>query len=76
VVLLGGAMGVGLTPLVAALDVGSHYRLPYRKMLVFTAQALTVVFVIGSYLAAEHVQVRRPRRRTGALAPHASHTPS
>jgi high-affinity iron transporter len=39
-----------------------------------TAQALAVVFVIGSYLAAEYVQIRRPRR-AAPLAPRASHSP-
>jgi len=115
VVLLGSLIGLGITLLVAALNFFSHYRLPYRKMLVLTgillggmlvvmvgetvqemqqahwlattkllpfdlpdwmnvwfsvynsvesltAQALTILFVIGSYVVAEYVQLRRPRR--------------
>ncbi|HYM91124.1 MAG TPA: iron permease [bacterium] len=129
VVFLGSLIGVGLTLLVAALNFLSHYRLPYRKMLVLTgillggvlvvmvgetvqemqqahwlaatkllhfdlpnwmnvwfsvynswesltAQVLTVVFVIGSYLVAEYVQIRRPRRQAVVLAQEALDTRS
>jgi high-affinity iron transporter len=59
-----------------------HFDLPnwmnvwfsvYNSRESLTAQALTVVFVIGSYLVAEYMQIRRPRR-TAPLAPRASHT--
>lgn len=62
-----------------------HFDLPnwmnvwfsvYNSRESLTAQALTMVFVIGSYLLAEYVQIRRPRRRAPALAPRASHMPS
>jgi high-affinity iron transporter len=129
VVFLGSLIGVYLTLLVAALNFLSHYRLPYRKMLVLTgillggvlvvmvgetvqemqqarwlattpllhfalpgwmnvwfslynswesltAQVLTVVVVIGSYLLAEYVRVWRPGRRTAPLAQEASDTRS
>jgi high-affinity iron transporter len=119
VVFLGGLIGIALTLLVAGLNFLSHYRLPYRKMLVLTglllggvlvvmvgetvqemqqahwlaatpllhfdlpnwlnvwfslynsresltAQVCTMVFVIGSYLLAEYVQIRRPAARRRA----------
>ena len=127
VVLLGSLIGLGLTLLVAALNFFSHYRLPYRKMLVLTgtllggvlvvmvgetvqemqqahwltttkllpfdlpdwmnvwfsvynsvesltAQALAILFVIGSYFVAEYVQLRRPRHRATALTEGAADT--
>lgn len=39
------------------------------------AQALAAVFVIGSYFLAEHVRVRRPRRRGATPAVRATQTP-
>jgi len=45
-VLLGSLIGVGLTLLVAALNFLSHYRLPYRKMLVLTGILLGGVLVV------------------------------
>lgn len=45
-VLLGSLIGVGLTLLVAWLNFSSHYRLPYRKMLVLTGILLGGVLVV------------------------------
>jgi high-affinity iron transporter len=43
----------------------------YNSLESITAQVLTIVAVIGSYLLAEHVRVRMPRRRAAAQAAHA-----
>jgi high-affinity iron transporter len=41
-----------------------------------TAQALAAAFVIGSYIVAEHLRVRRPRRRGATPASRATAAPS
>ncbi len=53
-----------------------HFDLPdwmnvwfslYNSLESLTAQCLTVVFVIGSYLVAEYVRIRLPRKQALAL---------
>jgi len=115
-ILLGTAIGLSLTVIVAALTFIAHKRLPYKKMLILTgvmlgavlivmvgesvqemqqanwipttqlgfnmpqwmnlwfavfptveslsSQFLAALFVIGSYIAAEYVRVRRPRKQS------------
>jgi high-affinity iron transporter len=64
VVLAGAGIGLALTLLVAVLTFSSHYRLPYRKMLILTGVMMGVVLNV---MVGENIQ---EAQQAGWLATH------
>jgi high-affinity iron transporter len=68
---------IGVTPINVAVPgwMGLWFSI-FPNVQTVVAQAVAVAFVVGSYLLAEHIRVRGPRRRGEAVAVRASAPPT